>query len=114
VRSLVAFQRDLEQKNIADRVLTFVWSEFGRRPEENSLGTDHGAGGVALLMGNQARKAIVGEWPGLDTLDGDDNLRHTSDFRSVYASLLEQWFGLGDAAQVIPGANAFPRYTLIG
>ena len=113
VQSLVAFQRDLEETpGLADRVLTLVWSEFGRRPEENSLGTDHGAGGTAFLMGTSARKAIIGEWPGLDTLDEDDNLRHTSDFRNLYASLLEDWFQV-DATDVLPGVSS-TRYQLLG
>ncbi len=94
--------------------MTLVWSEFGRRPEENdSNGTDHGAGGTAFLMGTQAKGSMVGEWPGLATLDEDDNMRATSDFRSVYCSLIEQWFGV-DAGQVIPNAGSFPRAALIG
>ena len=51
---------------------------------------------------------MVGEWPGLNVLDEDDNLRSTSDFRAVYCSLLEQWFGV-DADAVIPGASGFAR-----
>ena len=114
VSSLLAFQRDLEARGLADRVLTLVWSEFGRRPEENgSAGTDHGAAGSAFLMGARARGEMVGEFPGLADLDGDDNLRSTSDFRSVYCSLIEQWFEL-DAAAVIPGAGAFARPALVG
>ena len=93
---LHAFQRDIEARGLQDRVLTLVWSEFGRRPEENgSAGTDHGAGGNAFLIGGPAQGTMVGEWPGLDSLDEDDNLRSTSDFRSVYSSLLEQWLRWG-------------------
>ena len=111
---LFAFQRDLEARGLQDRVLTLVWSEFGRRPEENgSAGTDHGAGGNAFLIGAPAKGTMVGEWPGLDGLDEDENLRSTSDFRSVYSSLVEQWFGV-DANAVIPGASGFARPTLIG
>lgn len=111
---LFAFQRDLEARGLDDRVVTLVWSEFGRRPEENgSAGTDHGAGGNAFLIGTPARGQMVGEWPGLKTLDADDNLRSTSDFRAAYCSLLEQWFGV-DAAAVIPGASGLPRPSLIG
>lgn len=113
-QGLLAFQRDLEARGLDDRVLTLVWSEFGRRPEENdSDGTDHGAGGNAFLIGTQARGQMVGEWPGLDALDEDENLRSTSDFRSLYSSLIEQWFGV-DAAAVIPGAAGFPRAALLG
>jgi uncharacterized protein (DUF1501 family) len=111
--SLLAFQRDLEARGLADRVLVQIWSEFGRRPQENgSLGTDHGAGGVAFLMGSRASGRMVGEFPGLATLDGDDNLRSTSDFRELYCALLEQWLG-ADAGPIIPGADAFARPTLL-
>ena len=111
---LLAFQRDLEARGLADRVVTLVWSEFGRRPEENdSAGTDHGAGGNAFLIGSPVRGQMVGEWPGLDTLDEDDNLRSTSDFRALYCGLIEQWFGV-DAGQVIPNAASFQRAALIG
>ena len=112
--SLYAFQRDLEARGVADRVLTLVWTEFGRRAKENgSGGTDHGAAGTAFLIGSRAAGKQVGEFPGLATgLDNDGNVRATSDFRSVYASLLEQWLGF-DAARVIPGAAKFDRPLLV-
>lgn len=110
---LLAFQRDLEARGLADRVLVEVWSEFGRRPEENgSLGTDHGAAGCAFLIGSKAQGQMVGEFPGLAQLDEADNLKVTSDFRAMYCSLLEQWLGQ-DAEPVIPGASGFARPTLI-
>ena len=112
-RSLLAFQRDLEARGLADRVLTLVWSEFGRRAEENgSDGTDHGAAGTGFLIGTRARGQMVGEFPGVKNLDGDGNLRATSDFRGVYSSLLEQWLNV-DAAAVIPGAGSFTRPALV-
>lgn len=100
--SLVAFQADLEARGLADRVLTLVWSEFGRRPEDNDgNGTDHGAGGLVMLVGNRANGGIRTEWPGLAVLDEDDNLRVTTEFRTVYASLLEGWLGI-EAARILP------------
>jgi uncharacterized protein (DUF1501 family) len=112
-RSLLAFQRDLEARGLADRVLTLVWSEFGRRAEENgSDGTDHGAAGSAFLIGTRSKGQMVGEFPGVANLDDDGNLRATSDFRAVYSSLLEQWLG-EDAAAVIPGAGSFQRPALV-
>jgi uncharacterized protein (DUF1501 family) len=113
--SLHAFQRDLESRGIADQVLVLVWSEFGRRVEENgSAGTDHGAAGIGLLMGSRVRGEMLGEFPGLDAsgLDWQGNLRATYDFRSLYCSLLEEWFAT-DAAAVIPDAASFPRTTLL-
>jgi uncharacterized protein (DUF1501 family) len=111
--TIAAFQADLEARGLADRVITLVWSEFGRRPEENSSGTDHGAGGAAYVIGTQVAGSMIGEFPGLAQLDADDNLRATSDFRGLYCSIIEQWFG-EDAAAVIPDAASFARPTLIG
>jgi uncharacterized protein (DUF1501 family) len=112
--SLLAFQRDLEARGLADRVLTLVWSEFGRRAEENgSDGTDHGAAGTALLIGSRVRGGLVGELPALrNGLDKHGNLRATVDYRSVYCSLLEQWLGT-DAGAVIPNARAYQRVGLV-
>jgi len=111
---LFAFQRDLEARGLADRVLTLVWSEFGRRAEENgSQGTDHGAAGTAFLIGSRAGGRLVGEYPGLAKgLDDDGNLKPTSDFRGLYSSLLEQWLG-ADPAAVIPNASSFERHALV-
>ncbi len=111
--SIAAFQADLEARGISDRVLVHVWSEFGRRAQENgSDGTDHGAAGVSLLIGTRASGTMVGEWPGLTDLDVNGNQRENIDYRSVYCSLLEQWLGQ-DAGAVIPRANAFQRYQLL-
>ena len=112
--SLLAFQRDLEARGLADRVLTLVWSEFGRRAEENgSDGTDHGAAGTAMVVGSRVRGGLVGELPALrNGLDADGNLRATVDYRSIYCSLLEQWLAT-DAAAVIPNARAYSRVGLV-
>jgi uncharacterized protein (DUF1501 family) len=111
--SVLAFQRDLESRGLQDQVLIQMWSEFGRRPEENgSAGTDHGAAGTAFVIGSRAEGRMIGEFPGLDRLDQDDNLRHTSDFRSMYCSLLEQWLG-HEAEPIIPGAKHFARPKLV-
>ena len=112
--SLLAFQRDLEARGLADRVVTLVWSEFGRRAEENGSGTDHGAAGLALVIGSPVLGTMVGEFPGLQTgLDSEGNLKPTSDYRALYCSLLEQWLGT-DAGGIVPNANAFGRPTVIG
>lgn len=111
--SVAAFQADLEARGVADRVLVHVWSEFGRRAQENgSAGTDHGAAGASLLIGSRVTGRMVGEYPGLTSLDSNGNQRENVDFRGFYSSLLEQWFGQ-DAAAVIPGAGRFPRHQLL-
>jgi uncharacterized protein (DUF1501 family) len=112
--SLLAFQRDLEARGIADRVLVHVWSEFGRRGAENgSQGTDHGAAGIGFVIGTKVTGRLVGEFPGVSGgLDDQGNLRPTADFRQVYAALLEQWFKT-DANAVLPGAASFARPVLL-
>ncbi len=110
--TLAAFQRDLEARGLADRVVVHVWSEFGRRAQENDGGTDHGAAGLGLLIGSRVTGRMVGEFPGLERLDADGNLRATSDFRGVYAGLLEQWLAT-DAGAVLPDAGRVARPALI-
>jgi uncharacterized protein (DUF1501 family) len=110
---LSAFQADLEARGIADRVLTLVWTEFGRRPQENSsAGTDHGAGGIAWVMGARARGGLLTPNPDLNAFDDEDNLRVTVDFRAVYAGLLEQWLQTG-ADEVLPDAGRVGRVQLV-
>lgn len=104
--SLRAWQADLDARGLSDRVLTLVWSEFGRRAEDNdSGGTDHGAGGCVLLVGNHAAGGIRTEFPGLSSLDEDGNLRVTTEFRTLYATLLESWLGI-PAGRILPGVDA--------
>jgi uncharacterized protein (DUF1501 family) len=95
-------------------VLTLVWTEFGRRAEENgSQGTDHGAAGLALVLGSRASGLTIGEFPGLRRgLDAHGNLRPTSDFRALYAALLEQWLDV-DADAVLPGVRRFRRPKVV-
>jgi uncharacterized protein (DUF1501 family) len=110
--ALSAFQADLAARGLANRVLTFVWSEFGRRVEQNDSGTDHGAGGLAWVMGPRAKPGILCDYPDLRRLDPQGNLAVTLDFRRVYSSLLEQWLG-HEAEAVIPNAKAFGRLELV-
>ncbi len=110
-QSLAAFDKDLAARKLADRVIVLVFSEFGRRVEENaSRGTDHGAASCAFLMGRGVRGGLAGRHPGLDTLDEGD-LIHTTDFRSVYATLLQRWLGCSPIAVL---GREFPMLDLIG
>lgn len=100
-RALAAFKDDLTTRGIEGRVMTLVFSEFGRRVESNESGTDHGAGGLMMAMGSSVVGGLRGEFPGLTTLDQGD-LRVTTDFRSIYSSIVAEWLG-GDPRAVIPG-----------
>jgi len=91
-QALGAFWSDVVAAGAADRVVVMVWSEFGRRVKENgSKGTDHGAAAPVLLLGKSVRGGLHGEAPRLDALD-DGDLRFTTDFRRIYATLLDDWF----------------------
>jgi len=102
-QSIAAFQADLEARGLADRVVMHLWSEFGRRPQQNGSGTDHGAGGLSMLIGTQVKGTMIGEFPGLATLDPQGNLRNTSDFRHVYKHVVQDWLGV-DPTGIIPDA----------
>ncbi len=91
--TLAAFQADLEGHGRADQVLTMAFSEFGRRVKENgSQGTDHGAAGPMFVVGNNVKGGLYGDNPNLKNLDEGD-LAYTVDFRSVYATVIEDWLG---------------------
>jgi uncharacterized protein (DUF1501 family) len=103
-----AFYQDLAAHGNEKRVLTMTFSEFGRRVEENaSHGTDHGQASPLFLIGGGVKGGLYGDAPDLTNLD-DGNLRWTTDFRSVYATVLERWLGrpaspvLGGSFSAIP------------
>ena len=88
---LAAFYADLAAQGRANDVITMTFSEFGRRVKENgSSGTDHGAASVMFLAGGSIKGGVYGEYPSLTDLD-DGDLRMHTDFRSVYATLLDKW-----------------------
>ncbi|MEL6718403.1 MAG: DUF1501 domain-containing protein, partial [Bacteroidota bacterium] len=88
-----AFYDDLDAGSWSDRVLSMTFSEFGRRPEQNaSNGTDHGAAAPVLLFGGALNESRVqGENPDLRDLDQAGNLKFATDFRQIYATVLEEW-----------------------
>jgi uncharacterized protein (DUF1501 family) len=105
-RALAAFKADLATRGIEDKVVTMVFSEFGRRIMSNdSGGTDHGAGGMMLVSGSGVRGGLAGEHPGVK-VDDDGDLVVKTDFRSVYQSIISEWLG-GDPAAILPG-GPFP------
>jgi uncharacterized protein (DUF1501 family) len=91
---LAAFHDDIAHHGHAQRVLTVTFSEFGRRVRENgSLGTDHGAASQLFVAGEGVAAGVIGAHPSLTDLDEGDLKFHT-DFRRVYATLLDGWLGV--------------------
>ncbi|WP_025225309.1 DUF1501 domain-containing protein [Fimbriimonas ginsengisoli] len=95
-----SFQKELEAVGKADKVVTVVFSEFGRRAAENaSQGTDHGQAAPMFLIGSKVKGGIHGPVPDLQAL-ADGDVMFTQDFRGVYAATLDQWMG-GDSEIVL-------------
>ena len=94
------FWQRLERDGYADSTLVMIFSEFGRRVEENrSGGTDHGSAGPVFLLGKQVQGGFLGQYPDLSQLKEGD-LRHSVDFRQIYSGILQHWLGL-DAAPIV-------------
>ena len=106
--SLNAFQRDLREQRNDARVTTMVFSEFGRRVKQNaSGGTDHGTAAPMFLVGTAVKPGVWGNHPSLTDLDQGD-LKFGVDFRSVYASVLEDWMQ-APSEKVLRGRFANPK-----
>ena len=89
------FMADMKEQGLEDDVLVLLWSEFGRRIRDNSAGTDHGSGGVSLIVGGEVNGGLYGDYPSLkekDHLQGD--LQFNNDFRSIYSTIAERWLGV--------------------
>ena len=97
---LWAFYSDVRNQGLANDTTVIVFSEFGRRISENgSAGTDHGAAGLMMVLGGAVRGGLHGTAaslaPGSPTLENNSgDVRHETDFRSVYARVLDQWLGV--------------------
>ncbi len=92
--AVTAFYKDLKARGQADRLLLMTFSEFGRRAKENgSKGTDHGSGAPLFLVGGKVKAGVVGKHPSLTDLQ-DGNLKFDTDFRQVYAAVLDKWLGV--------------------
>jgi uncharacterized protein (DUF1501 family) len=95
----------LNNSGDASRVLLMTFSEFGRRVQENgSQGTDHGSGSSLFVAGPGAKGGLIGKHPSLKPSDLDDgDMKHHTDFRRVYATLLDRWLEI-DSRRVLGGA----------
>jgi uncharacterized protein (DUF1501 family) len=106
---VAAFFDDLRAHDAADDVTMLVWSEFGRRVKDNGAGTDHGAGSVALILGDHVRGGMFGEYPSLKASDLTlGNLKYNVDFRSTYATVLDQWMHIESEPIVNGKFEEFP------
>jgi uncharacterized protein (DUF1501 family) len=88
------FMQDMKRIGRDKDVVVMVYSEFGRRAAENtSLGTDHGTANHVYLVGQGVKGGHHGQAPSLSNLNAEGNVLHTTDFRRVYASVMENWMG---------------------
>ena len=92
--AITAFYKDLAARGHKDRLLIMTFSEFGRRAKENgSRGTDHGSAAPMFLVGGKVKGGVIGKHPSLTDIPMSNLLHHT-DFRQVYASILDKWLGV--------------------
>jgi uncharacterized protein (DUF1501 family) len=97
------FVEDLKRIGHADRVAVMIFTEFGRRVEENgSRGTDHGTATPMFVIGKGVKGGFYGDHPSLTDLD-DGNLKMTTDFRRVYATAIKEWLGCDDTSAILKG-----------
>jgi len=97
------FMDDMKRLGRGDDVAMMIFTEFGRRVEENgSLGTDHGTATPMFVVGQAAKGGFYGRHPSLTDLD-DGNMKMTTDFRRVYATMIREWLGYDRSDEVLRG-----------
>ena len=102
-RAIGDFFDDLQEHDAGDNLIMMLFTEFGRRVKDNGTGTDHGAGGVAFVIGNQVKGGMYSQYPSLkpeDLTQGD--LAPNYDFRGFYSTIIERWLGL-DPVPIVGG-----------
>lgn len=114
-----AFMDDCKKLGISDRVAGLTYSEFGRRIASNaSLGTDHGAGGPCIVFGTKVNTTVIGTNPSIPSVvNAADNVSMQNDFRQIYTSILQQWFGLNKmeaAGIMLADYNTLPIFKTTG
>jgi uncharacterized protein (DUF1501 family) len=106
---LVALKGALIETGRWQSTLVATYAEFGRRPRENqSGGTDHGTSSAHFVLGGKVLGGLYGEPPALGSLDGNGNLAHAVDFRQLYASVLQRWWGVDPQAALRGRYAALP------
>ena len=102
-RAIGDFYDDLREHNAGENLILVLFTEFGRRVKDNGTGTDHGAGGIAFVIGDQVKGGIYNEYPSLKPEDlSQGDLAPNYDFRGFYSTIVEKWLGL-DPVPVVGG-----------
>ncbi len=97
------FFADLKEHDAGENLIMMLFTEFGRRVKDNGTGTDHGAGGVAFVIGDRVKGGMYGTYPSLKPEDlSQGDLAPNYDFRGFYSSVIDQWMGL-DAVPIVGG-----------
>jgi uncharacterized protein (DUF1501 family) len=116
--SIKAFYDDLatittSSGTAQDRVMILAYSEFGRRVQENNGGTDHGTAGLSFCVGKAVKGGMYSGYPDLTNLDANGNMKFTTDFRSLYATVLERWLGQATATTDSLLGSSYPRLAFL-
>jgi len=102
--ALEGFFSDMKRIGRSQDVAAMMFTEFGRRVQENqSGGTDHGTATPMYLMGEKVKPGLYSKYPSLEDLDANGDLKMTTDFRSVYATMIKEWMGYNDAKTILKG-----------
>ena len=108
-----ALKSALSELNRWDSTLVMTYAEFGRRPKENqSAGTDHGTANVHFVTGGNVVGGMYGQAPELNRLDGNGNLPFAVDFRNMYATVIDKWWGL-DSSKILQGKFAALEFVKV-
>ncbi len=105
------FMTDLRDHQASDNVALLMFTEFGRRINDNGSGTDHGAAGIAFMVGENVKGGFYGEYPSLEPSEQEEggNLRFNLDFRSIYTTISQDWLGL-DPVEIVGGQFEGPKF----
>ncbi len=101
----------IDAAGVSDDVIVMTTSEFGRRPAYNGSGTDHGTAGAHFVIGSGVAGGRYGEPPSLTNLDTRGNLIHTVDYRSLYATVLDDWLSADSATILAAEFEPLPLFT---
>ena len=105
-----AFFDDLREHNVGDNMIMLMFTEFGRRVHDNGSGTDHGAGGVAFMLGDSVKGGQYSEYPSMESRDLEQgDVVPNMDFRGIYSTILEDWLEL-DAQSIVGGTFEKPAF----